>query len=70
MDNNDNKEINTENVNEGYLKEMETNNFLFNEKIKKLNNLLVNTNSNNYENKISYKKEKKQNFYDNQIKIN
>ena len=37
---------------------METNNLLFNEKIKKLNNLLVNTNNNNYENKISFKKEK------------
>ena len=43
---NDN-ENNTYNVNEGYLKEMETNNYLFNEKIKKLNNLLINANKNN-----------------------
>ena len=56
-------------MNEGYLKEMEINNLLFNEKIKKLNNLLVNTNNNNYENKISFKKENKQNFYNNRIKI-
>ena len=69
MDSNDKNEITTENVNEGYLKEMETNNLLFNEKIKKLNNLLVNTNNNNYENKISFKKENKQNFYNNRIKI-
>ena len=69
MDSNDKNEITTENVNEGYLKEMETNNLLFNEKIKKLNNLLVNTNNNNYENKISFKKEKKQNFYNNRIII-
>ena len=69
MDSKDKNEITTENVNEGYLKEMETNNLLFNEKIKKLNNLLVNTNNNNYENKISFKKENKHNFYNNRIKI-
>ena len=68
MDNNDNNEINSENVNEGYLKEMETNNFLFNEKIKKLNNLLVNTN-NICENKITNKKINKQNFDNHQKKI-
>ena len=69
MDNNGNNENNTENVNEGYLKEMETNNYLFNEKIKKLNNLLVNTNNNDLENEFGNKKAKKRNFDNHQIKI-
>ena len=41
MDINNNEDENLDNLNEGYLKEMETNNNLFEEKIKKLNNLLT-----------------------------
>ena len=66
MNNNENQ---TDNVNEGYLKEMETNNFLFNEKIKKLNNLLVNANNNTYEKKIDNKKVSRQNFDNPNINI-
>ena len=66
MNNNENQ---TDNVNEGYLKEMETNNFLFNEKIKKLNNLLVNANNNTYEKKIDNKKVRRQNFDNPNINI-
>ena len=36
---------NLNNLNEGYLKEMEANNYLFEEKIKKLNNLLSSNNN-------------------------
>ena len=68
MDRYDNNENNTDNVNEGYLKEMEANNFLFNEKIKKLNNLLINAND-TYEDIISNKKIHKQNFENHHIKI-
>jgi len=68
MDRYDNNENNTENVNEGYLKEMENNNFLFNEKIKKLNNLLINAND-TYENNLSNKKVHKKNFDDYHIKL-
>ena len=66
MNSNENQ---TDNVNEGYLKEMETNNFLFNEKIKKLNNLLVNANNNTYEKKIDNKKVRRQNFDNPNINI-
>ena len=66
MNNNENQ---TDNVNEGYLKEMETNNFLFNEKIQKLNNLLVNANNNTYEKKIDNKKVRRQNFDNPNINI-
>ena len=71
MNNNDNLN-NSENVNEGYLKEMENNNYLFNEKIKKLNNLLVNSNNinNNYENKFNNKKINRGNFDNNHKEIN
>ena len=68
MDRYDNNENNTENVNEGYLKEMENNNFLFNEKIKKLNHLLINAND-TYENNLSNKKVHKKNFDDYHIKL-
>ena len=68
MDRYDNNENNTDNVNEGYLKEMEANNFLFNEKIKKLNNLLINAND-TYEDIIHNKKIHKQNFENHHIKI-
>ena len=68
MDRYDNNENNTENVNEGYLKEMENNNYLFNEKIKKLNNLLINAND-TYENNLSNKKVHKKNFDDYHIKL-
>ena len=68
MDRYDNNENNTENVNEGYLKEMENNNFLFNEKIKKLNNLLINAND-TYENNLSNKKVQKKNYDNYQIKL-
>ena len=68
MDRYDNNENNTENVNEGYLKEMENNNFLFNEKIKKLNNLLINAND-TYENNLSNKKVHKKNYDNYQIKL-
>ena len=61
-----NDDDNLDDLNEGYLKEMETNNNLFEEKIKKLNNLLANNNNiisenknnnkiNNYDDKISNK---------------
>ena len=63
---NNNENLNSsENVNEGYLKEMENNNYLFNEKIKKLNNLLANANNNsnnNYENKLNRQKINRGNF--------
>ena len=68
MDRYDNNENNTENVNEGYLKEMENNNYLFNEKIKKLNHLLINAND-TYENNLSNKKVHKKNYDNYQIKL-
>ena len=66
FNNNINNDENLDDLNEGYLKEMETNNNLFEEKIKKLNNLLANNNNiisenknnnkiNNYDDKISNK---------------
>ena len=65
MDNDDN---NLENVNEGYLKEMDTNNLLFNEKIKKLiNNLLLNNNDS--KDKVKDSEEKRNNLNSNNHNI-
>ena len=44
--NKENEESNIDDLNKGYLKEMETNNFLFEEKMNKLNNLISSNNKN------------------------